>query len=68
VVKFTEPYFDANQGVLVRKGTKVTGLADAKNLKWGAQLNTTGAAYIEDTIKPTTEARCSTPPWTPSPR
>ena len=24
VVKFTEPYFDANQGVLVKKGTKVT--------------------------------------------
>jgi polar amino acid transport system substrate-binding protein len=57
VVKFTEPYFDANQGVLVKKGTKVTSLADAKNLKWGAQLNTTGALYIEDTIKPTTEAR-----------
>jgi polar amino acid transport system substrate-binding protein len=57
VVKFTESYFDANQGVLVRKGTKVTSLADAKNLKWGAQLNTTGAHYIADTIKPTTEAR-----------
>jgi polar amino acid transport system substrate-binding protein len=57
VVKFTEPYFDANQGVLVKKGTKVTSLADAKNLKWGAQLNTTGAAYITDTIKPATEAR-----------
>jgi len=57
VVKFSEPYFDANQGVLVKKGTKVTSLADAKNLKWGAQLNTTGALYIEDTIKPTTEAR-----------
>jgi polar amino acid transport system substrate-binding protein len=30
---------------------------EAKGLKWGAQLNTTGAAYIADTIKPTTEAR-----------
>jgi ABC-type amino acid transport substrate-binding protein len=57
VVKFSEPYFDANQGVLVKKGTKVTSLADAKNLKWGAQLNTTGAAYITDNIKPATEAR-----------
>jgi polar amino acid transport system substrate-binding protein len=57
VVQFTEPYFDANQGILVKKGTKVGSLAEAKNLKWGAQLNTTGAAYIEDTIKPTTEAR-----------
>ncbi|MFL6184367.1 MAG: ABC transporter substrate-binding protein [Actinomycetes bacterium] len=57
VVKFSEPYFDANQGVLVKKGTKVTSLEEAKGLKWGAQLNTTGAAYIADTIKPTTEAR-----------
>jgi polar amino acid transport system substrate-binding protein len=57
VVQFTEPYFDANQGILVKKGTKVGSLAEAKNLKWGAQLNTTGAAYIEDKIKPTTEAR-----------
>jgi ABC-type amino acid transport substrate-binding protein len=57
VVKFTEPYFDASQGILVKKGTKVTGLADAMHLKWGAQLNTRGAAYLADTIKPTTEAR-----------
>jgi polar amino acid transport system substrate-binding protein len=57
VVQFTEPYFDANQGVLVKKGTKVGSLAEAKNIKWGAQLNTTGAAYIADTIQPTTEAR-----------
>jgi polar amino acid transport system substrate-binding protein len=57
VVQFTEPYFDANQGVLVKKGTKVASLAEAKNLKWGAQLNTTGAQYISETIKPTSEAR-----------
>ena len=57
VVQFTEPYFDANQGVLVKKGTKVGSMADAKNIKWGAQINTTGAIFIEDTIKPTTEAR-----------
>jgi polar amino acid transport system substrate-binding protein len=57
VVQFSEPYFDANQGILVKKGTKVASLAEAKALKWGAQLNTTGAAYITDTIKPATEAR-----------
>jgi polar amino acid transport system substrate-binding protein len=57
VVKFSEPYFDANQGVLVKKGTKVTSLADAKNLQWGAQINTTGAIYIADKIKPAKEAR-----------
>jgi polar amino acid transport system substrate-binding protein len=57
VVKFTEPYFDANQGILVKKGTKVSNLDEAKQLKWGAQLNTTGASYIADTIKSTSEAR-----------
>ena len=57
VVQFTEPYFDANQGILAKKGTKVSSLADAKGLRWGAQLNTTGASYIADTIKPNSEAR-----------
>jgi polar amino acid transport system substrate-binding protein len=57
VVQFSEPYFDANQGILVKKGTTVGSLAEAKNLKWGAQLNTTGARYIADNIQPTTEAR-----------
>lgn len=57
VVKFSEPYFDANQGVLVKKGTKVTSLEEAKGLKWGAQLNTTGAQYLSDTIQPTKETR-----------
>ena len=57
VVDFSEPYFDSNQGVLVKKGTKVSSLADAKGLKWGAQLNTTGAAYLNETVKPTAEAQ-----------
>jgi polar amino acid transport system substrate-binding protein len=57
VVDFTEPYFNANQGILARKGTTVNSLADAKNLKWGAQLNTTGASYIADRIQPATEAQ-----------
>ena len=32
-------------------------LEDAKWLRWGAQLNTTGHIFINDQIKPTTEAR-----------
>jgi polar amino acid transport system substrate-binding protein len=48
VVQFTEPYFDANQGILVKKGTKVSSLEEARQLKWGAQLNTTGAARSAD--------------------
>ncbi|HJU02209.1 MAG TPA: ABC transporter substrate-binding protein [Actinomycetes bacterium] len=57
VVDFTEPYFDSNQGILARKGVTVNSLADARNIKWGAQLNTTGISYINDTIKPATEAQ-----------
>jgi len=57
VVQFSEPYFDANQGILVKKGTTVANLDEAKALQWGGQVNTTGVAYINDTIKPTKEAR-----------
>jgi polar amino acid transport system substrate-binding protein len=57
VVDFTEPYFDANQGVLAKTGTRVTSVEDAKGLQWGAQLNTTGAQYLSDTIQPTKETR-----------
>jgi len=57
VVKFTTPYFEANQGILVKKGTNVSSMADAKALRWGAQTNTTGAGYIADTIKPSTEPK-----------
>ena len=57
VVQFSEPYFDANQGVLAKKGTKVASIDDAKKLQWGAQINTTGAAFIADKIQPDNEAR-----------
>jgi polar amino acid transport system substrate-binding protein len=55
VVSFTHPYFEANQGILVKRGTTVTSMDDAKKLRWGAQTNTTGATYIADNIKPTHE-------------
>jgi len=57
VVQFTEPYFDANQGVLARKGITVASLDDAKKLRWGAQLNTTATTFLADKIQPATEAR-----------
>ena len=57
VVLFTAPYFEANQGILAKKGTTVSSMADAKRLRWGAQTNTTGAAYIADNIKPSSEAK-----------
>jgi polar amino acid transport system substrate-binding protein len=57
VVQFTAPYFEANQGILAKKGTTVSSMADAKRLHWGAQTNTTGAAYIADTIKPSSQPK-----------
>ena len=67
MVDFTESYFDANQGVLARTGTMVASLDDAKQLQWGAQLNTTGAIFIADKIQPAQEAGSSTGRSTPSP-
>lgn len=52
VVDFSAPYFDANQGALVRQGTTIPDTATAKTLRWGAQLNTTGASYLANTLRP----------------
>lgn len=52
VVQFTEPYFEADQGVLVAKGTKLATLEDAKKLRWGAQAGTTGLDFLTTTLKP----------------
>jgi ABC-type amino acid transport substrate-binding protein len=35
----------------------VASIDDAKKLQWGAQINTTGAAFIADKIQPDNEAR-----------
>jgi polar amino acid transport system substrate-binding protein len=51
-VDFSSPYFTANQGVLVRKGTTVSGVADARKLRFGVQEATSGAAYLERILKP----------------
>lgn len=47
-VTFTTPYFTADQGVLVNKGTKVPDLATAKGLRWGAQATTTGFDKVKE--------------------
>jgi polar amino acid transport system substrate-binding protein len=57
VVQFTAPYFNSDQGILAKKGTTVSSMDDAKKLRWGAQTNTTGAAYIADSIKPSSEPK-----------
>jgi polar amino acid transport system substrate-binding protein len=57
LVDFSSPYFTANQGVLVRKGTGVTGVADARRLHFGVQEATSGEAYLERILKPMEKPR-----------
>jgi ABC-type amino acid transport substrate-binding protein len=40
-VKFSLPYFQSNQGILVNKGDTITTLADVKKTQWGVQTGTT---------------------------
>jgi polar amino acid transport system substrate-binding protein len=54
VVCFSDPYFNSDQGVLVKAGTEVT-TETAKSLKWGVQGTTTGQSFLEDQIKPDSE-------------
>ena len=52
-LSITAPYFDANQGVLIRKGlARPKSIADLKKLQLCAQANTTGLAYIQHKIRP----------------
>jgi polar amino acid transport system substrate-binding protein len=60
VVDFSEPYFDANQGFLVKKGgpgESAKSIADMKDLQFGFQATTTGGDYIKDKIKPSKQPR-----------
>ncbi len=56
VVNFSMPYFKSNQGVLVRKGTKVADLAAAKKVQWGVQTGTTAVDLLKK-IAPDSEPR-----------
>jgi polar amino acid transport system substrate-binding protein len=60
VVDFSVPYFDANQGFLIKKGSPAEGvqsIAEMKDLQFGVQATTTGAAYVKDEIQPEKPAR-----------
>ncbi|MER6946881.1 ABC transporter substrate-binding protein [Nonomuraea sp. NPDC000554] len=48
-IDFSEPYFDATQALLAKKGTGAKSLEDvkAKSLKLGAQASTTGLEYVK---------------------
>ena len=52
VVSFSAPYFDANQGVLVKKGLKITRVAQLKPLQTCAQKDTTGLTWIRTKLRP----------------
>jgi polar amino acid transport system substrate-binding protein len=55
VVSFSVSYYDVNQAIVVKKGTKIAAVRSIKGLagyKLGAQLGTTSYAFITDRIKP----------------
>jgi len=52
-VDFSAPYFLANQGVLISKGTPAPkSLADLRKLQTCGQSTTTGLAYIQHQLRP----------------
>ncbi len=55
VVDFSDSYYDVNQAIVVKKGTKIAGatsIAELKPYKLGVQIGTTSYQYIKDNIKP----------------
>jgi polar amino acid transport system substrate-binding protein len=59
-VDFSDGYFDNNQGVLALKGTPVAGaksISDLKGYQFGAQVGTTGLAFINSIIQPDAEPK-----------
>lgn len=56
VVEFSQPYFDSNVAVLVKKGTSITS-ANITSKKLGVALGTTSVDFVKSTINPTTPAR-----------
>jgi ABC-type amino acid transport substrate-binding protein len=50
-VKFTEPYFNSDQGVLVKAGTKIDQ-DSIKKMRLAAEQSTTTLQFIMDNIKP----------------
>ena len=54
-VDFSAPYFDANQGILVRADSKYAGATTTQQLldaKFGAEAGTTGLDYVKERVKP----------------
>jgi polar amino acid transport system substrate-binding protein len=47
VVSFSEPYFESQQGVLMRSDQSISTLAQAKSTKWGVQTATTAIDLLK---------------------
>jgi polar amino acid transport system substrate-binding protein len=47
-IDFSAPYFDANQALLVQKGSGITSLEDLDGQTLGVQSGTTGKMYAEE--------------------
>jgi polar amino acid transport system substrate-binding protein len=56
VVDFSPPYYHSNIGVLVRTGAKFDG-ASVKSAKIGIQAGSTGATFVTQVLKPSTQPR-----------
>jgi polar amino acid transport system substrate-binding protein len=55
VVDFSDSYYNVNQAIVVKKGTKIAdakSIAELKPYKLGVQIGTTSYQYIQDNIKP----------------
>ena len=50
-VDFTDPYFDAEQSLLVKTDSDITGIADLAGKNVGVQTGTTGEAYANENVE-----------------
>lgn len=57
VADYSDSYFGSDQGILVKRGTEVSTLAQARALRWGAQTGTTSETFLNTKINPDREAR-----------
>jgi len=47
-VNFSDPYFLAGQGLAVKQGSAITGIADVEGKRVGVQLGTTGDIWLSE--------------------
>jgi len=51
LIDFTDPYYDSNQSIAMKKGSTYTGPEDLAGKKIGVQSGTTGEAWAKESIK-----------------